>query len=159
MGQALTSVHRAFKPSELLVHAVCAHAAHRLQPARSMRTRTITASILILMCACGRGDGGPGAKTSRAVEDPPDRSGALADVFASSLRLWQGDFAIDRNGAATYGLAIDVPPGRAGMQPHLALSYNSNRGQSVYGMGFSLAGISQIERCRKTQAEDGATRE
>jgi hypothetical protein len=33
---------------------------------------------------------------------------------------------VDRNGAASYSLAIDVPPGRVGMAPTLSLGYSSS---------------------------------
>jgi len=46
-------------------------------------------------------------------------------------------------GAATQ-YALELPPGRAGMQPHLALSYNSQGGSSWVGQGWDL-GISKIE--------------
>ncbi len=69
----------------------------------------------------------------------------------------QGSFAVTDDGAASYRLPLWVPPGRAGMQPALALQYNSRDGNGLLGMGFSLAGLSRISRCARTVAQDGAT--
>ena len=55
------------------------------------------------------------------------------------------------SGAYTFSLPITVPNGRNGMQPSLALSYNSqsNEWDSFYGAGWSL-GIPSITRLNKT---------
>ncbi|MCG8465705.1 MAG: FG-GAP-like repeat-containing protein, partial [Xanthomonadales bacterium] len=60
-------------------------------------------------------------------------------------------------GAATYHIPINLPPGRQGMVPGVALSYNSRGGNGVAGMGWSLATGSSIHRCPMTVAQDGNT--
>ena len=50
------------------------------------------------------------------------------------------------NGAASYTLPINLPPGVQGIQPNLAITYNSNGGNGQLGLGWALAGASVISR-------------
>lgn len=65
-----------------------------------------------------------------------------------------GELGINNGGAATYSVPIVVPPGAAGMQPSISLDYNSQDGNSIVGLGWSLSGMSRIQRCGKTIAQD-----
>jgi hypothetical protein len=66
-----------------------------------------------------------------------------------------GTFDVNAHGAATYSIAIDVPPGTAGMAPSLTLNYNSQQRDGMLGMGWTLGGLSQIGRCAQTVVQDG----
>lgn len=66
-----------------------------------------------------------------------------------------GSFAVGESGASSYAIPIEIPPGIAGMTPKLALQYNSQGGNGLAGMGWSLGGMSAITRCRQTVAQDG----
>ena len=74
---------------------------------------------------------------------------AVVDTISGS-----GD--ITHDGAATYQIPLWTPPGRAGVQPTLSLSYGSHGGNGPLGVGWSLGGLPRIERCRRSFALDGA---
>ena len=75
---------------------------------------------------------------------PPDKSG----VNASAISLPSGPGSIEglgesfepqlNTGASTYSVGFELPPGRAGLQPSLSLSYNSGLGNSFVGIGWSF---------------------
>lgn len=68
-----------------------------------------------------------------------------------------GSFAVDDSGAATYNIPLVIAPGTAGVKPSLALTYNSQDGSGVVGMGWNLQGPSMIVRCPASQTLDDAT--
>jgi RHS repeat-associated protein len=66
----------------------------------------------------------------------------------------QGSFQATDGGAATYYIPFVLPPGTAGLQPKIGLSYSSQAGNSFVGLGWSLSGLSTITRSSKTRAQD-----
>ncbi len=67
-----------------------------------------------------------------------------------------GTFAVSPTGAATYTIPIWTPPGPQGLQPSIALTYNSQQGNGYVGVGWSVSGLSSIYRCNLTYAQDAA---
>jgi RHS repeat-associated protein len=80
----------------------------------------------------------------------------LADGEATPGTL-PGGLTVSDSGQATYTIPLQVPPGRNGIEPRLALAYNSGAGNGYLGMGWGLTGLSVITRCPKTIAQDGET--
>jgi YD repeat-containing protein len=78
-------------------------------------------------------------------------SGAMAAVGRTP-----GSFSVANTGAATYTIPIWAPPGPKGMQPNIALVYNSQEGNGYLGVGWNLSGLSFISRCNLTFAQDAA---
>src|SRR5438876_11007167 len=52
-----------------------------------------------------------------------------------------GNFGVGASGAATYRVPIAVPSGTAGMVPSLSLEYDSQSGNGIAGVGWSVAGL------------------
>src|SRR5713226_1120039 len=66
-----------------------------------------------------------------------------------------GSFAVNQNGGATYAIPLTAPPGTAGMVPKIALSYDKQVQNDLLGIGWSVSGLSLIQRCGRTIALDG----
>ena len=65
-----------------------------------------------------------------------------------------GTVSVGALGAAVYTIPIEVPAGINGMQPQLAITYNSQAGNGLLGWGWNLSGISTITRTSKTIYHD-----
>ena len=81
--------------------------------------------------------------------------GGLVGLPAAAQMQVPGSFAVGPTGAAIYSIPIRVPPGTAGMAPSLSLSYSSQGGNGIVGMGWVLGGLPSIGRCPQTIAQDG----
>jgi hypothetical protein len=80
---------------------------------------------------------------------------SLPPSGATTVGRTEGSFSVTPTGAAAYTIPLWTPPGAAGIQPRLALTYNSNARGGLLGPGWSVAGLSSITRCVKTVAQDG----
>ncbi len=82
--------------------------------------------------------------TNAASSAPPDKSG----VKPGAISLPSGPGSIEglgesfeaqlNTGTSSYGVGFALPPGRAGLQPNLRLSYNSGQGNGLAGLGWNL---------------------
>src|SRR5216684_6780602 len=55
-----------------------------------------------------------------------------------------GSFDVSPRGSAQYTIPIWTPPGIRGVQPHLALVYDSHSSYGIMGPGWNLSGLSSI---------------
>ena len=80
---------------------------------------------------------------------------SVADSPASVAGAAPGSFAVTARGTPEYTIPIVVPPGREGIEPKLSLVHTGDMGNGILGQGWALRGLSRIERCPKTIAQDG----
>jgi RHS repeat-associated protein len=66
-----------------------------------------------------------------------------------------GTGSVTANGEAAYSMPLALPPGTNGMTPSLSLEYRHRVQGGLLGVGWSIDGLSQIVRCRRTPAQDG----
>jgi len=75
-------------------------------------------------------------------------------VSSAAERRYSSYFSVPSGGEAALHLPLVSVPGRAEIEPELALVYDSSRGNGPLGVGFSLAGASAITLCPKNLALD-----
>ena len=66
-----------------------------------------------------------------------------------------GEVAVTHEGLATYNIPIEVVPGTKGVQPGLAVTYNSAGGRGLLGTCWTLSGLSSIARTPRDFYHDG----
>ncbi len=57
-----------------------------------------------------------------------------------------GQLSVSPMGGAIYSLPIECPKGINGMDPSVSLTYNSQNGNGIVGVGWSIGGLSSISR-------------
>ena len=81
----------------------------------------------------------------------------LGDSETNPVGALSGQFSVSDQGSPVYNIPIEVPPGRAGMEPALSLQYSGSRANGEVGVGWHLEGLSKITRCPRSYALDGVT--
>jgi len=86
----------------------------------------------------------------------------IPNQFAINTGKTVGEIPIQHqvgaNGTTTYTVPIECAPGRAGVQPSIALSYNSLGGNGVLGQGWSIGGLSSISRTTSNYYYNGSAK-
>ncbi|WP_444923039.1 FG-GAP-like repeat-containing protein [Microbulbifer sp. DLAB2-AF] len=86
-------------------------------------------------------------KTERELIEPETKPVNLAGRM-------NGKSGVTPSGAASYTIPIEVPQGSGGHTPQLALSYSSQGGNGLLGKGWTLSGLSSIQKCMSSIARD-----
>lgn len=86
--------------------------------------------------------------TTAEIAPVPNQNGTASGYTPVEVNVNEG-------GAAQISIPIVCSPGTGGMQPELAISYSSQGGNGLLGVGFQLSGLSQITRTPATIAQDG----
>jgi hypothetical protein len=73
-----------------------------------------------------------------------------------AVGVTRGAPSVSPTGTAAYEIPLTLPPGTNGLTPRLSLRYAHTQGGGLFGVGWSLTGLSAIVRCNKTYAQDGA---
>lgn len=63
-------------------------------------------------------------------------------------------YNVSASGAFEYSIPLRIPPGIKNLVPELAINYNSQGGNGLLGVGWSLSGLSAITRGRPTIYHD-----
>ncbi|MFA5418283.1 MAG: SpvB/TcaC N-terminal domain-containing protein [Bacteroidales bacterium] len=87
-------------------------------------------------------------------EDADDTGGPINNDAGGVVGTLPGNLMVSPTGAAVYNIPIEVPAGVAGMTPQLGLTYNSQGGNGLLGIGWSLTGLSAITRTGTTIYHD-----
>ncbi|MDR3142441.1 MAG: FG-GAP-like repeat-containing protein, partial [Tannerellaceae bacterium] len=69
---------------------------------------------------------------------------------------FSGSLDVSPMGGAAYSIPLDLPPGVGGMTPQTGIVYNSQGRDGIMGKGFSVSGISSINRRQSTLFHEGA---
>ena len=75
---------------------------------------------------------------------------------ASGIGETPGQLSVSLTGGAAYTIPVAVPEGINGVQPELALTYNSQGGNGLAGYGWNVSGISVITRIPSTKFHDNS---
>ncbi len=116
----------------------------------TMESVTSVATAVIKAAVPGWQQLGPIEVADTAVNEP---TLDVVNLLASSV---SGSASVV-GGQASYHIPIALPPGRNGVQPSVSLGYNSQNGNGIVGMGWSLNAGGAISRCAPTYAQDGFT--
>ena len=130
---------------------------------RRLVARFVAASTLLVSMGALANGNDPGPQPTNTPPPPthvlspprpPEFPGGTV-LPADGPGYVEGSSSVSLSGSANYTLPLRVPAGRAGMQPELALRYDSRGGNGLLGVGWSLSGASEIRRCAKTPATEG----
>ena len=99
-----------------------------------MTTRTLTALLALALAF----------QSAVSAVDTSKHPGSINGALGTSA-----------SGAATYDIKLDLPASSYCPVPQIGISYNSQSGNGILGIGFTLTGLSSINRVPSTIYHDG----
>jgi RHS repeat-associated protein len=114
---------------------------------------TVLALVLTGLAEVGR-------LAAAAGSDPPQLSVPSSPIRpgATGVGYLPGSWAVSPTGRFQYTLPLDVPAGRAGVQPDLALVYSSGTSDGTLGVGWALSGASsRLSWCGSSRSTENTT--
>ncbi|NAS25939.1 hypothetical protein GT755_30215 [Herbidospora sp. NEAU-GS84] len=129
-----------------------------VSPRRLRRTRTVL--ILIVALLAPNVVTSPNAAGADTVAVPPALPHPIQlpqqpVISSDRVGYLPASSSVGSRGDYTLTIPLDVPAGRAGMQPALTLAYSSRSGDGPFGRGWSLSGMSSITRCGESLSTEG----
>jgi RHS repeat-associated protein len=101
-------------------------------------------------------------KTDHTIAPPAEYLGSEIDGSTRALDKTNfvpgtigGSINVGESGSASYTVPIQVSPGSNGMQPNIAISYNSGGGNGLMGYGWDLGATSAISFVYKNKYYNG----
>ncbi len=139
------------------------------QPLQALRRPLMRFAPLWLLLTCVFVQAGCSCEPDRQVKStqtsicrPQHERLAIFPRGTSPVALMPGTlpvtYGVTDTGESALSMPLVVPPGRASVEPSLAISYSSASSNGVLGVGFSISGVSSITRCPKTMAIDSEIR-
>lgn len=102
---------------------------------------------------------GAGLRVPEVPPGPTANPNPAEDTVSTVVGATQGQFRVEESGAASYSIPIQLAPSGGELRPQIDLSYSSVSGNGIAGMGWSLSGLSMINRCGQSlEAGDGINR-
>jgi len=88
-------------------------------------------------------------------EGIPARGTAVRPATQTAGTTIAGSFSVSQTGKPQYRILLRTPPSPGNIAPQLALTYSGENGDSIFGAGWYLDGLSTITRCPTSLVQDG----
>jgi len=96
----------------------------------------------------------PGQPTYKSLWTNTDLDNRTIDLTLDVGRV-PGNHSVSSFGAGAYSVPLNLPKATKNLEPELSINYNSQSGNGILGLGWSLNGLSSITRVSKNIFHDG----